>query len=151
MFAARLSPNNSLGPRGVAIVLAGVGLVSFTVSLPFVLLGAWPVGGFFGLDVLALWLAFRAASRRARAYEEVFVTRVDLLLRKVSAQGERSEWRFNPAWVRLGRDEHAEFGVQRLTLRERGRSVSVGGFLGPDEKAEVAAALGEALREARRR
>ena len=44
----------------------------------FLLIGAWPVFGFLGLDVLLIYIAFRANFRAARAYEEVTVTATEL-------------------------------------------------------------------------
>jgi uncharacterized membrane protein len=150
LFAARLQPHRSLGRRNFRMVMmAFLGANIFT-SLPFIFFGAWPVAGFLGLDVLLFYLAFKANFRSARAYEDVKVTVFELLLAKVSASGERAEWRFNPAFVRLEREEDEEFGTVRLALVSRGKSVEVAGFLGPDEKASFASALTRALNEARR-
>lgn len=123
---------------------------SFVTTVPFVLLGAWPVAGFMGLDVALFYLAFRANFRAARAYEEIAVSYFELLVAKVSAKGERTEFRFNPAFVRLDRDEDEEFGTQRLALVSRGESLEIASFLGPAEKADLAEALTRALLEAQR-
>ena len=56
----------------------------------------------------------------------------------------------NPLWVRLDQKTHAEFGIERLYLVSKGRHVSVGSFLGPDEKASFAKALMAALQVAKR-
>lgn len=120
------------------------------MSLPFVLLGAWPVAGFMGVDVALFYFAFRANFNAARAYEDVLVTPFELFFAKVSARGRRAEWRFNPAWVRLEREEHEEFGTQKLALVSRGKSVEIAAFLGPNEKADLAKALSRALADARR-
>jgi uncharacterized membrane protein len=74
----------------------------------------------------------------------------ELLFARVSARGARREWRFNPAWVRVERVDHEEFGPQRLSLLSRGRRWEIARFLGPDQKAEFAATLSQALAEARR-
>jgi uncharacterized membrane protein len=103
-----------------------------------------------GLDVAAFYFAFRANFRAAKAYEDVFLTPFELRFAKVSAKGARAEWLFNPAWVRLDRVEHEEFGTQRLAFVSHGRSVEVGPFLGPEEKARLAVDLSSALAEARR-
>jgi uncharacterized membrane protein len=150
LFEARLVPHRSLTPRAFRVVMALFTVVSISAGLPFVLLGAWPVAGFVGLDIAILYLAFRANFKAARAYEDVIVTPLELLLAKVTANGARSEWRFHPAWVRLDREEHEEFGLQRLALRSRGSSVEVAKFLGPDAKADFASGLASALSEARR-
>jgi uncharacterized membrane protein len=150
IFAAVLTPHRSLSPTGFLIFMLVLGGISFVSGMVFLLAGAWPIFGFFGLDVLLVYWAFRSNYRTARAYEEVKVTASELTLRKVSHHGHISEWTLNPLWVRLDRDEHAEFGIERLYLVSRGRRLPVGGFLGPDEKASFAHALSAALGEAKR-
>jgi uncharacterized membrane protein len=150
IFATRLMPHRSLTRRNFHLLLMVFTGASFFSSMPFVICGAWPVAGFMGLDVLFFYLAFRANFRAARAYEDVQVTPLELQTAKVSARGQRAEWRFHPSWVRLHKEEHEEFGVQRLELVSRGQSIEVGNFLGPDEKAKFAASLSQALAEARR-
>lgn len=150
LFEARIVPHRSLSRRGFRTLMAGFTLISIASSVPFVLLGAWPVAGFVGLDVALVYLAFRASFKSARAYEDIRVTPLELLLAKVTPKGVRSEWRFHPAWVRLDRQEHEEFGLQRLSLHSRGRGVEVARFLGPDEKADFAFSLSKALSRARR-
>jgi uncharacterized membrane protein len=150
ILAVRIYPHRSLTKRNFYILLMLFSLVSFATTMPFVLVGAWPIAGFMGLDVLLFYLAFRANFRAARAYEDVRVTPMELCLAKVSPRGVRAEWRFNPSWVRLDREDHEEFGIQRLALVSRGQSVEIGGFLGPDEKARFADGLSRALAEARR-
>jgi uncharacterized membrane protein len=150
LFDVRLKPHRSLGPSGFRTFMFVSFACSALVSLPFYLMGAWPVVGFMGLDVLALFLAFRANFRAARAYEELRLTWLELLFARVSPRGARREWRFHPSWVRLERTEHEEFGTQRLALVSRGRSLEVGAFLGPDQKAELAVQFSRALAQARR-
>jgi uncharacterized membrane protein len=150
LFDARLNPHRSLGSSGFRKLMAATFAFSALVSLPFYLMGAWPVVGFMGLDVLALYLAFRANFRSARAYEELRLTPLELLFARVNTRGARREWRFNPSWVRFERVEHEEFGTQRLSLISHGRSLEVGAFLGPAQKAELAAEFSRALAQARR-
>ena len=150
IFKTRLRPHRSLTKAQCRMVLLVVAAASTVAGFPFVIMGAWPVAGFFGLDVLLLSLAFSASFRSARAYEDVTVTPIELLLEKVNAKGRHAEWRFNPSWVRLEREEHEEFGTQRLDLVSRGRSVELAAFLGPDAKADFAKRLTVALAQARR-
>ncbi len=150
IFSAVLTPHRSLGPTGFLIFMLVLGGISFTSGMVFLMAGAWPIFGFFGLDVLLVYWAFRVNYRAARAYEEVRVTASELKLRKVSHHGRVSEWTLNPLWVRLDRDEHAEFGIERLYLVSRGRRLPIASFLGPDEKASFAHALSAALGEAKR-
>lgn len=150
VFAARLTPHRSLSRRGLVLVMALAGGASLLLAVPMSLVGAWPVAGFFGLDIALLYLAFRISNARARACEELVLTRIELLVRRVSHHGRTVEYRFNPLWVRLHKVEHEEFGLQRLTLVEGNKRVEMAAFLGAEEKADFAGALGAALAEARR-
>jgi uncharacterized membrane protein len=150
LFSVRISPQRSLTPRGVALVLVVTAVLSALLSAPFVVLGAWPIAGFYGIDVLLLWLAFRIQARQADAYEEIVVTRPRLTVRDVSPQGRVREAAFNPYWVRLSRETHAEWGVERLSLTEGRRSLEIARHLGRGEKAEFANALQGGLDAARK-
>jgi len=72
------------------------------------------------------------------------------MVRKISHRGNVREWALNPLWVRLEKVVHAEFGIERLFLVSRGKQLVIANFLGPDEKADFAKALGAALNEAKR-
>jgi len=150
IFSAVLTPHRSLGRVGFLILMLLFGAASFAAGMLFLLDGAWPIFGFFGLDVLLLYLAFRINYRRAAAYEEVSVTPSALKVRKVSHRGIAREWVLNPLWVKLEKVVHEEFGIERLFLVSRGKELGIASFLGPDEKATFARALGNALSEAKR-
>jgi uncharacterized membrane protein len=127
-----------------------IGGISFAAGLVFFIAGAWPVMGFFGLDVLLVYIAFKVSYRSAAAYEQVTMTPSTLTVRKVSHRGKVAEWTLNPVWVRLQREANEEFGLERLFLVSHGRRLPVATFLGPQEKASFASALSAALGEARR-
>lgn len=150
VFSAVLTPHRSLGLRGFAWLMVAVAVVSFGAGLAFLAAGAWPVMGFFGLDAVLIYWAFRASYRAAAAYEQVTVTPALLTVRKVSAGGATREWTLNPLWVRLERETDDEYGLQRLALVSHGRSLPIAGFLAPSERESFAAALSDALGEVRR-
>jgi uncharacterized membrane protein len=150
LFSARLTPHRSLNRTGFLVLMAFLIAVSFAAGVAFLLMGAWPVFGFFGLDVLAIYWAFRINFRRADASEEITVTPLELRVRRISHRGHVVEWVLNPLWVQLDQKTHAEFGIERLYLVSRGRRVSIGSFLGADEKASFAKALLAALQAAKR-
>jgi uncharacterized membrane protein len=150
IFSAVITPHRSLGRVGFWILIGVYGAVSFAAGIAFLMMGAWPVFGFFGLDVLLLYWAFRLNYRHAAAYEEVTVTPAALTVRKVSHRGRAREWVLNPLWVRLDKAVHEEFGIERLFLVSRGKELPIAAFLGPDEKASFAKALGTAIGEAKR-
>jgi uncharacterized membrane protein len=150
LFSARLTPHRSLNRTGFLVLMAFITVISFAAGVVFWWIGAWPVFGFFGLDVLVIYWAFRINFRSARAFEEISVTPSELRVRRVSHRGHVMEWVLNPLWVQLDQKTHAEFGIERLYLVSRGRRVSIGSFLGPDEKASFAKALVAALQSAKR-
>lgn len=150
LFSAVLTPHRSLGRTGFIVLMCLIGGISFVAGLMFFIAGAWPVMGFFGLDVLLIYVAFKVSYRTAAAYEQVTMTPSTLTVRKVSHRGRVAEWTLNPVWVRLQREANEEFGVERLFLVSHGRRLPVATFLGPAEKANFANALSAALGEARR-
>ncbi len=150
LFSALLTPHRSLNRTGFLVLMVLASVISFAAGLAFLLMGAWPVFGFFGLDVLAIYWAFRINFRDARASEEIRVTPCELRVRRVSHRGRVVEFVLNPLWVRLDQKIHAEYGIEKLYLVSKGRRVSIAGFLGPEEKASFAKALMAALQAARR-
>lgn len=150
IFEAVITPHRSLPNLGFLVLMIAVGAVSFIAGTFFLVLGAWPVFGFFGLDVLLIYWAFRINYARAAAYELVRVTPTELRVRQVTHRGRVREWVLNPVWVRLEKLTHEEYGVERIFLVSRGKQLPIGNFLGPDEKASFAEALNKALGEAKR-
>jgi len=150
IFSARLTPHRSLNRTGFLAVMLFLSAVSFVTGLVFLIMGAWPVFGFFGLDVLVIWWAFKVNFRAARASEEIVVTPSELRVRRVSHRGQVVEWAFNPLWVRLDTEIDEDFGIEHLYLISRGRRLRIAGFLGPQEKASFYNGLVEALNAAKR-
>src|SRR5258705_2559908 len=109
LFSARLTPHRSLNRTGFLVLMAFLSAVSFAAGLAFLLMGAWPVLGFFGLDVLAIYWAFRVNFRRARATEEIWVTPFELRVRPVSHRGQVVAFALNPPWVQLDQETHPGF------------------------------------------
>jgi uncharacterized membrane protein len=150
IYSTRLTPYRSMTPENFCAFIVAFSLCNVVLSVPFFVIGAWPVAGFMGLDALALYIAFRVSFRSARNYETLELTPLELVFAKVGAKGARAEWRFNPNWVRLVEETHAEFGTERVALAFRGENVEIGAFLGPEQKAELARDLSRALAIARR-
>jgi uncharacterized membrane protein len=150
LFSALLTPHRSLNRTGFLVLMALLSLISFAAGVAFLLMGAWPVFGFFGLDVLAVYWAFRINFGRARACEEILMTPSELRVRRVSHRGHVTEWVLNPLWVQIDQKTHEEFGIEKLYLVSRGRRLAIASFLGPEEKASFIKALNSALQTARR-
>jgi uncharacterized membrane protein len=150
-FQARLTPHRSLGRQGFMILMGTMMAAWAVAGIIFLSNGAWPVFGFFGLDVLLLYLAFRWNYRAARAREEVRVSRTALDVLKVSPSGKSVEHNFNPSWTRFNVFRHSEIGITGMALESRGRQVSIGGFLNPEDRESFSRALAGALARAKSR
>jgi uncharacterized membrane protein len=143
-FERVLLPYRSLPPRGFNILMLVLAGISIAVGTLFVSLGAWPVCGFFGLDVGLVYLAFRLSYRSARQRETLRLADEELTVERVGIRGERRLWRFQPFWVRVIFEEHPDES-NRLSLISHGQSLPIGTFLPPPVRREVATTLREAL------
>jgi uncharacterized membrane protein len=150
LFSALLTPHRSLNRTGFMLLMAFLSVVSFAAGVAFLIMGAWPIFGFLGLDVLAIYVAFKINFRRARAREEITVTLSELRVRRTSHRGHVMEWVLNPVWVQIDQITHEEFGIERLYLVSRGRRISIASFLGAEEKASFCKALRAGIAAARR-
>ncbi len=150
-FTALLTPYRSLGRTGFLILFGAMLSAWAIIGIIFLSHGAWPIFGFFGLDVVALYVAFRFNYRAARAREEVSVSRTELHIRKISPSGKSEQHRFNPFWTRFSVARHSEIGITRMAVETREQSVAIGSFLNPDDRESFATAFSRALATAKAR
>jgi uncharacterized membrane protein len=148
-FRAVLAPHRSLPPAGFVALMAGVGAVGFLAGLAFFLIGAWPVVGFIGLDVLLIYLAFRLNYRSGLLRETVDLVPDALTVTRYHPSGHREQFTFNPYWVRVELTEGRD-GRTDLKLRLHDRVVSFGRFLTDEERRDLAGTLSGALADTRR-
>ena len=148
LFDAVLTPHRSLSAQGFLLLMLVVCTVSFAAGLVFFLVGAWPVIGFLGLDVLLIYGAFHINYRHARLREVVRLTRKDLTVQRVDHWGGVKSWRFQPTWLQVLMDDPPAHHSQ-LLLRSHGRTLAIGDFLTPEERLDLANALRRALARAR--
>jgi uncharacterized membrane protein len=147
-FRAVLYPHRSLGPTGFIVLMTVFGGVSFVTGMMFLLKGAWPVFGFFGLDVALVYAAFKLNYRSGRLYEMVELTPETLIITRVSPSGKEENFDFNPYWVRVRLAELPQ-GRTDLRLASHGREFSFARFLTDDERRDFSNVLSGALAEAR--
>ncbi len=144
-FNAVLYPNRSLSPLGFWVVMGLVAALSFGAGLAFSFIGAWPIAGFYGLDVLLIYAAFRWSYRQGRLRETIRLTDDVLEVVRVWPGGRRQEMTFQPYWVRVDlldpEDHHS-----RLRVSSHGKGMEIGSFLSPEEREDLAQALQTALR-----
>lgn len=138
-----LRPHRSLSPTGFWAIMAILAVWSFAGGIVFLSIGAWPVLGFVVIDVALVWFAFRA-SYGSRQHERLLLAGGILTIERVDRRGVRARHEFPSYWLRVSLEELNE-GTNRLVLSSHGRHLSVGSFLSPGERAEIASQLSEAL------
>ena len=149
LFAARLTPQRSLGRSGLGVVLALFVLSAGVPVAVYASIGAWPVVGFVAVVVgLACW-AFLVSFKDGKRYEQVTLWPDQLELKQVDGAGKETLTRFNPNVVKLVVDRDFNERTTGLHLRTRDRDLVLGGFLNADEKSSFAKAFGTALKRAR--
>ena len=142
-FDLVLRPNMSLSRRGFFWLMVFFTAISMIVGGYFWSLGAWPVFGFFGLDVALLYGAFRLNYRYGKRYETLSMADEKLVFSQVTALGTARQWEFDPYWVRVSLERFGAQGedIGALILSSHGKYVSVGAFLAPEERESLAASL----------
>jgi len=143
-FERVLLPHRSLPPHGFYVLMGLLGVISIAVGIGFVAIGAWPICGFFGLDIALLYLAFRLNYRSARQCETLRLADDQFTVERVGIYGERRLWRFQPFWLRVVLEERPDES-NRLLLASHGRSLAIGDFLPPPSRRELAMTLREVL------
>jgi uncharacterized membrane protein len=147
-FRAVLTPHRSLGPTGFVVLMVALAGISFATGIAFLLIGAWPVLGFFGLDVALVYVAFKLNYRSGRLYETVELTHAKLTWTRVHPSGRREQFDCNPYWARVNLREWPD-GRTDLRLIAQGKELVFGRFLTDDERRQFASALRGALVDAR--
>lgn len=145
-WQATLTPHRSLTRQGFLVVMGLVVAVNLVVGGLFMAIGAWPVAGFAGLDVLIIWWAFRANFADARKMERISITEHELVFDRFAENRAPEQQRFVRRWVRVELEEDRERElIGRLSLVSGASRVAVGDFLAPEERKQLATALRAAL------
>ncbi|MBL8791490.1 MAG: DUF2244 domain-containing protein [Rhizobiales bacterium] len=144
-WSITLTPHRSLTRGGfiaVMVLIAGLNLVW---GIAFAAIGAWPVLGFMGLDVVVMWWAFKRNFADSEKAERIIAEGDAIILQRLSPAS-RTDVEFNRRWlkVELEHDEEREL-VGRLFLRSHGQSHEIASFLGAEERLSLARALRRAI------
>lgn len=145
-----LWPHRSLSQRGFMILVAILGALAFVIGLGFFLIGAWPVIGFMGLELLVLYIVFRLNYRDGKQSEQLLIHATGLDLIRISPVGTQTRTSFSSHWLT------AEIIPQKgrrkiLTLRHHHDNHEIGAFLPPAEKTKLHHLINERIIAARNR
>ena len=145
---ALITPHRSLSKRGFYGVIGFLVAFNLITGSLFIALKAFPVPVFLGVDVLAVFLAFRVNYRGATMTERVQITAEEVRVLHQYGSRARTAWASPTAFTRVVLDAEGEHEA-RVSLKISGRAVIIGAALSPGERGDLAQAIGEAIRKAR--
>lgn len=130
-------------PTAFKWLLVAFAALCLTVAGIFAALGAGPVLGFAGLELIILFVLLRTSFRRASTEEDVSVAGDATIVQRAGGpQGRYVVARLQSYWLRV---EPSRYGAQGIVLRSRGTKVSVGVGLPANEVRDLTAAMHGAL------
>lgn len=146
---ARITPNRSLSRQGLWIVLGVIAVYNVLVMGFLIVIGAFPVPIFLGLDFAGVALAFHVSNRRAGWAERVQVSADHVhVIHHRPPGAERTVWSSPTAFTRVSVEKAGE-PEARVHLRLSRRTLDVGASLSPEERCSFGEALQRAVSEAR--
>jgi uncharacterized membrane protein len=141
-FSRVLRPHRSSSDRAVKIVSGFVLFLFIPTGTTFLLMGAWPVFGFMGLEVAALIFALHYNHKVGSAFEAITLSEREFKISKVDHWGKRRHWTFQPQWLQVRYDETSK----QLIAGTHGKRITIGKFLTDDEREAFCGVLKDELR-----
>ena len=94
-------PYRSLSKKGFKNLMFIVSFIFFSVGVFFWYIGAWPVFGFLGLDVLLLYYAFKINYKSGEIFETIKIIKQNLLITRNFPSGKTQTWNLEPYWTKV--------------------------------------------------
>ena len=143
-FCLLIRPDCSLSPGGVKAIVLIFSLVAFLIGGFMLILGAWPVLPFLGLEVAVLVVVFLMLQRRSTFYDLVEVRGDHVGIRQKSQYGETSGT-LNRYWTQIKLSGGRYWYPSRLLVGSHGKFVEIGAVLTEEDRIRTAKELQRAL------
>jgi len=147
VFEALIVPHRSLTRKGVISLICMLAVLTGSVALRFLLLGAWPVVVVSLLETPLVVLLLAINLRRARASELIMLDAGQLTVIRTDPAGRRKQVSLPSAWLRI--DLYVTKGIPHVMLSSDGRGCEIGAFLHEPDKRSLFDALENALHRLR--
>ena len=146
LYEISLYPYRSLNKTGFFLLMLALGLISFTAGVIFMLKGAWPVFGFFGLDVLLVYIFFKINFRSGKKKEIIILTENQLIIEFYNEKKISKTHYLDANWLKINLTKFKN-EISKLKISSKNKSVIVGSFLRYKEKKNIVKSLKTALRK----
>ena len=140
VFEVRLTPHRSLTPKGFAIISWIILMVGFVHGILFLVIGAWPVVGFAGLEWLLFWWLLRRHFKGDDRAECLRLFQDRLRLEQSDSKGRVSLVELQPYWLQVVL-EQGPADSNALFLSSHGSRHEIGRFLSAEERSDLAETL----------
>ena len=146
LYKISLYPYRSLNKTGFFILMFSLGFVSFVAGIIFMIKGAWPVFGFFGLDVLLVYIFFKINFKSGRKKEIIILTKNQLIIEVYDSKKILKKHSLDANWLKINLTK-LKNEMNKLQISSKNKSIIIGSFLGYQEKISVAKSLHKALKK----
>ena len=134
--------NNSLSSSGRLLVFGVLLIVSVGIATGFsLILGAWPILPFAGIEMVVLFVAFRMVERHAGDYERITIRGMQVEIEVQEGSNVRRR-EMNRYWARVV----CAGDGSRVALRSHGHELEVGRHLCEEKRLELARELERELK-----
>ena len=146
LYEISLYPYRSLNKIGFFILMFSLGFVSFVAGIIFMIKGAWPVFGFFGLDVLLVYIFFKINFRSGKKKEILILTKNQLIIEFYNSKKISKTYYLDAHWLQI-RLSKLKNEMSKLKISSKNKSIIIGSFLRYQEKIDVVKSLKKALKK----
>jgi len=144
---ALIQPNRSLSRRGMWVVLGILALFNLLVAIFLLIIHAYPVPIFLGVDLAGVAIAFNVYRSHANRSERVRVDADKITVNYEPSRHAHAPWRSPTAFTRIRFAAH-DGGASPIVLQSSGRWIAIGEALGAEERARLAERLARAIDDA---
>ena len=146
LYEISLYPYRSLNKTGFFILMFSLGLISFVAGIIFMIKGAWPVFGFFGLDILLVYVFFKINFRSGKKKEILILTKNQLIVEFYNSKKISKTYYLDAHWLQI-RLSKLKNEMSKLKISSKNKSIIIGSFLRYQEKIDVVKSLKKALKK----
>ena len=138
--------NQSLTTRGLYILMFFITIPASYIGISFYVLGAWPVLGFMGFEILLIYIAFKILFYKNKFYEHIILDseKLNILFKKKNKIIKKIE--LEPTWVQVKIEKIYE-NEDTLIVSSHGKKIILANYLIPEERLELAGKIKSGLRE----
>ena len=108
--------------------------------------GAWPVFGFFGLDVLLVYIFFKINFKSGKKKERILLTSNQLIIEFYESQKIIETCFLNPNWLKINLIQ-LKNQTSKLQISSINKAIIIGSFLRYQEKKKVIELLQKVLKQ----